>query len=81
MRTFDARSNNRLALSDGVINGITIGLDQDVWNPPSVFNYYPPITRLPVPTSRSEYAIMTTGTTLKRPNFVNQMVFLLQEAR
>jgi len=46
--------------SDGVINGITLNLDQDVFNPPSVFNYYPmdysiPNTNLAAP----EFAIMT----------------------
>ena len=69
--------------SDGVINGIpnlingvTLNLDQDVFNPPSVFNYYPmdysiPNTNLAAP----EFAIMTTGTALKRPNFINQFVY------
>ncbi|MBA3599747.1 MAG: DUF1800 domain-containing protein [Acidobacteria bacterium] len=61
-------------LSDGVINGATIALDQDVFNPPSVFNYYSldytlPNTNLFAP----EFAILTTGTALKRPNFIYQM--------
>ena len=76
LRAFDPKSVNRSTLSDGVINGVTVGLDQDVFNAPSVFNYYPsdyvvPNTNVLGP----EYAIMTTGTTMKRPNFVNQMVF------
>jgi uncharacterized protein (DUF1800 family) len=63
-------------LSDGVLNGATIVLDQDVFNPPSVFNYYPftyslQNTELHAP----EFGIFSTGTALKRPNFVNQMVF------
>jgi uncharacterized protein (DUF1800 family) len=62
--------------SDGVLNGVTIGLDQDVFNPPSVFNYYPLTytlqnTELHAP----EFGIFSTGTALKRPNFVNQIVF------
>jgi uncharacterized protein (DUF1800 family) len=62
--------------SDGVINGATLNLDQDVFNPPSVFNYYPmdyvlQNTNLLAP----EFGIFSTGTALKRPNFVNQMVF------
>lgn len=62
-------------LSDGVINSVTSNLDQDVFNPPSVFNYYPmdysiPNTNLAAP----EFAIMTTGTALKRPNFINQFL-------
>ena len=76
LRAFDPKSGNGSTLSDGVINSITLGMDQDVFNAPSVFNYYPsdyhvPNTNLLGP----EYAIMTTGTSLKRPNFVNQMVF------
>lgn len=63
-------------LSDGVLNGVTTVLDQDVFNPPSVFNYYPLTytlqnTNLHAP----EFGIFSTGTALKRPNFVNQMVF------
>ena len=62
--------------SDGVINSATLVLDQDVFNPPSVFNYYPldytlQNTNLYAP----EFGIFSTGTALKRPNFVNQMVF------
>jgi hypothetical protein len=60
--------------SDGVLNLATIPLDQDAFNPPSVFNYYPmdyiiPTTNLSGP----EFGIFSTGTALKRPNFVNQM--------
>jgi uncharacterized protein (DUF1800 family) len=57
------------------INNVTSILDQDVFNPPSVFNYYSmeysiPNTNLAAP----EFAIMTTGTALKRPNFIHQMI-------
>ena len=60
--------------SDGVLNLATVPLDQDAYNPPSVFNYYPmdyiiPMTNLAGP----EFGIFSTGTALKRPNFVNQM--------
>ncbi|HUR99592.1 MAG TPA: DUF1800 family protein [Pyrinomonadaceae bacterium] len=61
-------------LSDGILNIATLPLDQDVYYPPSVFNYYPmdyiiPGTNLAGP----EFGIFSTGTALKRPNFVNQM--------
>lgn len=61
-------------LSDGIINPATIPLDQDVFNPPTVFNYYQfdyvlPNTNLSAP----EFGIFSTGTALKRPNFINQM--------
>lgn len=68
-----ANCNN---LSDGVLNGITLLLDQDVFNPPTVFNYYPldgtvPNTNL----AGGEFGIFSTGTALKRQNVVNQFVF------
>ena len=79
LRPFSPTANINAAancngLSDGVINGVTIALDQDVFNPPSVFNYYSldytlPNTNLFAP----EFAILTTGTALKRPNFIHQM--------
>ncbi|HLM01808.1 MAG TPA: DUF1800 family protein [Pyrinomonadaceae bacterium] len=61
--------------SDGVINGITVPLDQDVWNPPSVFNYYPMDYVIPnTPLAGPEFGIFSTGTALKRPNFIHQMI-------
>ena len=79
LRAFKVGANTTLTTcngqSDGVLNSLTAGMDQDVFNSPTVFNYYPfdyviPSTNLAGP----EFAIMTTGTTLKRPNFVNQMI-------
>lgn len=62
--------------SDGVLNGSTLVLDQDVFNPPSVFNYYPlTYTLQNTDLHAPEFGIFSTGTALKRPNFVNQMVF------
>ena len=76
LRPFDPKSFTRTVISDGVINGLTSTLDQDVFNAPSVFNYYPPDYVIPNTTVFGpEYAIVTTGTALKRPNIVNQMVF------
>jgi uncharacterized protein (DUF1800 family) len=62
--------------SDGALNGVTTVLDQDVFNPPSVFNYYPlTYTLQNTALHAPEFGIFSTGTALKRPNFVNQMVF------
>ena len=62
--------------SDGVLNNVTLTLDQDVFNPPSVFNYYPlDYTLQNTNLSAPEFGIFSTGTALKRPNFVNQIVF------
>jgi uncharacterized protein (DUF1800 family) len=81
LRPFNPTANNNLTpaaicngQSDGVINGITLTLDQDVYNPPTVFNYYPMDYVIPnTPLAGPEFGIFSTGTALKRPNFVNQM--------
>lgn len=76
LRPFNPTSQSGCAgQSDGVLNLATVPLDQDAFNPPTVFNYYPmdyviPTTNLAGP----EFGIFSTGTALKRPNFVNQMV-------
>ena len=81
LRPFNPTANTNIGvpascngLSDGAINGITQPLDQDVFNPVSVFNYYPMDYVIPnTPLSGPEFGIFSTGTALKRPNFVNQM--------
>ena len=81
LRPFNPTANNNIGvpadcngLSDGAINAITQPLDQDVFNPPSVFNYYPMDYVIPnTPLAGPEFGIFSTGTALKRPNFVNQM--------
>lgn len=81
LRPFSPTANNNIGvpascngLSDGVINGITQPLDQDVFNPPTVFNYYLMEYVIPgTPLSGPEFGIFSTGTALRRPNFVNQM--------
>jgi uncharacterized protein (DUF1800 family) len=76
LRALDVRSADRTKPSDGVINGLTSVLDQDVFNAPSVFNYYPLDYRIPnTNLSAPEFAIMTTGTALKRPNLINQFIY------
>ena len=81
LRPFNPTANNNIAVpascngqSDGVINGITQPLEQDVFNPPTVFSYYSMEYIIPgTPLSGPEFGIFSTGTALKRPNFVNQM--------
>jgi uncharacterized protein (DUF1800 family) len=80
LRPFNPTSNNNIGvpascngLSDGAINTLTQGLDQDVWNPPTVFNYYPMDYIIPNTTlAGPEFQIFSTGTALKRPNVINQ---------
>jgi uncharacterized protein (DUF1800 family) len=76
MRHFDAKSNDLLNPSDGVVNAWTSGIGQDVFRPATVFNYYPmdymvPGTTLPGP----EFGIFTTGTSIGRANNINTMAF------
>jgi uncharacterized protein (DUF1800 family) len=81
LRPFNPTANNNITVpascngqSDGVINGITQPLEQDVFNPPNVFNYYSMEYIIPgTPLAGPEFGIFSTGTSLKRPNFVNQM--------
>jgi uncharacterized protein (DUF1800 family) len=82
LRPFNPTANNNISvpascngLSDGAINTVTLPIDQDVWNPPTVFNYYPMDYIIPnTPLSGPEFQIFSTGTALKRPNVVNQFV-------
>lgn len=81
LRPFNPTANSNISVppscngqSDGAINTATQPLDQDVFNPPSVFNYYPMDYVIPnTPLAGPEFGIFSTGTALKRPNFVNQM--------
>ena len=63
-------------LSDGVINTATADLSQDVFMPPSVFNYYSMENTLPnTDIHAPEFGIFSTGNALKRANFLNNMIF------
>jgi uncharacterized protein (DUF1800 family) len=81
LRPFNPIANNNISvpgscggLSDGVLNVITQPLDQDVFNSPTVFNYYSMDYVIPgTPLHGPEFGIFSTGTALKRPNFANQM--------
>ena len=80
LRPFSPTANNNITvpascngLSDGAINTLTLPLDQDVWNPPTVFNYYPMDYIIPnTPLAGPEFQIFSTGTALKRPNAIGQ---------
>ncbi len=52
-------------------------MSQDVFRPPTVFSYFQPSNLLPGSTTvlAPEFGIMTSYTSLKRINFVNQMTF------
>jgi uncharacterized protein (DUF1800 family) len=63
--------------SDGVYfqqQGVQLG--QNLFNPASVFNYYPPTYVLPgTPTLAPEFAIQNSSTAINRYNFANALSF------
>jgi len=69
------------ATSDGVLNspggGIgTADMSEDIFNAPSVFNYFPPGARVPAENAAGpEFAIFSSLTALRRDNFVNQVIY------
>jgi hypothetical protein len=78
LRAFNAMSVDRTTQSDGVIFLISqfTGMSQSPYRSPSVFNYYPPTFVIPgTSTVGPEFALMTTGTSISRANFINQMTY------
>jgi uncharacterized protein (DUF1800 family) len=77
LRAFNAQSHDLTTQSDGYINPQVINFGMDLFRPPTVFSYYPP--DFPLPGNGTlvgpEFEILTTVTTLKRANFLNQMTF------
>lgn len=76
MRQFNVKSADGLSISDGVVNQFTSAQGQSVFRTPTVFNYYPPDYLVPGTTTLApEFAILNTGTTVNRTNFINTMVY------
>jgi uncharacterized protein (DUF1800 family) len=78
LRTFGVRSADGLGQSDGFLTGRGefTGMAQVPFLSPTVFNFFPPDyivpgTAMPGP----EFALMTTGTSIQRANFMNRFVF------
>src|SRR6266545_80919 len=72
LRTFNATSDGVLVTASR--GSFTVPLGQDVFNPPTVFSYFPadfalPGTNLVAP----EFGILDTSTTYQRANFVNTL--------
>jgi uncharacterized protein (DUF1800 family) len=77
LRAFNARS-------DGVLNSLNVGgsaigsaeMGQDLFNAPSVFNFYPPTARVPGEAVLGpQFALFSSLTSLRRANFVNRVIF------
>jgi hypothetical protein len=71
------------ATSDGVLNTLNVGgsaigsadMNEDLFNAPSVFNFFPPTARVPGETVLGpEFALFSSLTALRRANFVNRMI-------
>lgn len=57
--------------SDGVFGGVTLEMGQDMWNPPTVFNYFPPDYVVPgTDILGPEFALANTGTSFARNNVI-----------
>lgn len=71
VKSFDLTQN-----SDGSVHTLSTGMAQNVYNSPTVFNYYSPDYVIPGTTLLGpEFGIMTTGTAISRANFANTMVY------
>jgi uncharacterized protein (DUF1800 family) len=75
-RQVGVTSADGLSQSDGNVNRFPSGLAQNVFNSPTVFNFYPPGYIVPGTTLLGpEFAIFNTGTAIGRANFANSTVF------
>lgn len=65
------------AATDGTgFTGWSSALSQSLFNSPSVFNFYPPMSFIPQTTLNGpEFAIFNTNTSLARVNFINFIVY------
>jgi hypothetical protein len=76
LRNFNVSSADLSTLSDGVVNGSVAGIGQDVFNSPTVFNYYQPNYFVPGTTILGpEFGIYTTGTAIGRANLFATYAF------
>lgn len=75
-RHIGVKGATQTGLSDGVINGQSNNMAQNVFNSPTVFNYFSPDNMIPGTTLLGpEFALMTTGTSIARANSMNTMIF------
>jgi uncharacterized protein (DUF1800 family) len=71
VKSFDLTQN-----SDGSVQDLATTMAQNVFNSPTVFNYFSADYVIPGTTLLGpEFGIMTTGTAIARANFANTMVF------
>lgn len=62
--------------SDGILNKLTSAMGQNLFNSPTVFNYYPHSYMLPgTGVDGPEFGINTSTAAIARENFINSLVF------
>lgn len=75
-RNFAVRSFNGTLASDGNVNSRISVLGQDVYRPPSVFNYFSAEYVVPgTDVLGPEFAILNTGSAIARANLMNTLIF------
>jgi uncharacterized protein (DUF1800 family) len=83
LRAFGATSDGVLNSDGGANTSLNVGgsligsadMNEDLFNAPSVFNYFPPTARVPGETVLGpEFALFSSLTSLRRDNFVNRMI-------
>jgi uncharacterized protein (DUF1800 family) len=78
LRAFNVRSADTTTITDGYLTGRPefTGMGETPFLAPTVFNFFPPGYVVPGTSLLGpEFAIMTTGTSVQRANFVNRMVY------
>ena len=76
LKAFNAASADLSQPSDGYINNLTSAVGQNVFNSPTVFNYYSPDYIIPGTTVNGpEFGLMTTGTAIGRANQIYTMTY------
>jgi len=64
------------AQSDGILNQLTTNMGQNIFNSPTVFNYYPHSYMIPgTMVDGPEFGINTSTAAIARENFINSLVF------
>src|SRR2546425_1605071 len=73
LRSFNATTDGNLTTS-GTREGLLVNMGQDLFNPPTVFSYYPADYGLPgAPLFGPEFGILNSQTTFLRSNFINTL--------
>ncbi len=73
LRWFNATTDGNITTS-GTREGLLVNMGQDLFNPPTVFSYYPADYGLPgAPLFGPEFGILNSQTTFLRSNFINTL--------